>query len=1572
MNRIISETEDRLLNMISIIIEPLKISLLEDMNASLSTNEKKDEFLSSIKREFGIQLTSEIITSQWNIERLASFLDMLLSMREDEVNMPYKRGKREGMLSHNQDRMYLFDSLDERKMLYNMPFKFILNGVVDIGDLQQALDIMIERHETLRTNFKGEEHQVLQFLSKNSSNLIAYEDCREVGPEVSNIMVTSHLTEEIERCFDLENNRLFNMKLFRIEEETYYLVCNFHHIIFDGVSFVTFFEELMEIYERVQTGKVGDIPPVDMQYLDYAVWHKEWVRESTPSQRRFWESYLDREEEALELPFDFQRPKSPSYSGDRLEMPITDELRLLIETILKENGITLYTFMMTAYQVFLSQYTGKNRIIVGSTVANRGQEEFSRTVGCFVNTLPLKLTVEATESFNEILTRNRKVILDVLEHQAFPFEKIVEIINPDRDLSQSPLFQTALAMEESFEGNFSNSFFTLEQEPFEIPFSNYDLTIKVKGSHDLILEFEYSDELFKRETIERLMMSFEKWLFQICNNTNMPICHLDYLDENQMNKLLFEWQGEVSDVHQNETITSILERIVKKHPNKLAVADNGKTITYSELDQRSNVIAKLLRNYMENGSNKVGLHVSRSIEMVIGMLGIIKAGCAYVPLDPMLPAERLEYIINDSKMDICITNQVVVPAIKKIAKVIDLESVHYMDSECCTEMITPSDLAYIIYTSGTTGKPKGVMLSHRGVVNLIISQNKYLQLDVTSKVLQFATFNFDASIYEIFGSLLNGAELHIGNNKEEMFDLFALENQIKSEKLTHLVLPPAVLLELNIEDSDVKFVGSAGSECPIALLERYQNINFYNAYGPTEYSVWTTIEMFKAFEKNETTNNKVSIGKPILNTDVYLLSPEQRLVPIGAAGEIYIGGEGLAVGYVNNDDLTKEKFIEHPFKAGKRLYRSGDLAKFTNDGELIFLGRKDNQVKIRGFRVEVDEILVNLNAYPQVSDSFIMVQDQPNLNKQIIAYFTSKQQVDNDHLKAFLKERLPSYMIPSFFMQVDNFPLNANGKIDSAILPVPVTRINTSEEPKTFNEKVLLQIFKNVLGVDDISIRDNFFELGGDSIQSIQICSLARQESIIISPKSIFENQTVAELAAVAKTENKVMIQPIATRGNVELTPIQEWFFAEHTTSINHWNQSIVFSKNSCALMEDIESILSQIVEHHDGLLTLFEKHDEKYIGNIDSEHKTWELVYKDIHHLDEETRIRTRDEWESTVQGSLDISNGPIMKMLVLKEQKNKYRFFWVIHHLLIDAVSWRILLEDFNHLHDQALNNQKGKLAYKTSSFKDWSNFLKKYNETLMDPETLRYWEQKTKSEITDFMIGEDFIATQERTVEKSFGEEETEFLIQELTGQSKATVEEVLLSLIAKSLNQSFEVKKFWIEVEAHGREMVDETMDVTRTVGWFTAMYPILLHSDKTFDDTLKNTKNAIREIPNKGFDYGVIKYLSPGVIQEPDIHVTFNYLGRLDSQFESSNSKDFGEFEQKPKLHFLALIQDGRLSIKIISKLAEEKMNLLIEAIGKVVMEIKGSEFDQGSLIESDFPDAMLTEEDLFHILNSNK
>ncbi|MFE4428490.1 amino acid adenylation domain-containing protein [Peribacillus butanolivorans] len=1573
MNRKISGTEEKLVNMISNVIDPLKITLLENINELLITNEKHDEFLSSIKREFGIQLTPEIISSQSNIEKLASFIDMLLSMREDEENKPFKRGESEGLLSHNQDRMYLFDRLEEKKMLYNMPFKFILNGVVDIDALQQALDIMIQRHETLRTNFKGEEHQILQFVMKDCRSVIAYEDYRKVDPEVINLRVASHLNEEMKRCFNLENDPLFNMKLFRIEEKKYYLVCNFHHIIFDGVSFLTFFEELMGIYELIQTGRIEDIPPIEMQYLDYAAWHKEWVKESTPSQRKFWGRYLNQEEEVLELPFDYQRPKSPSYSGDRLEMDITDELRLLIDTILKKNGITLYTFMMTAYQVFLSQYTGKNQIIVGSTVANRGQEEFARTVGCFVNTLPFKLTVDDTESFHTILTRNRKLILDVLEHQAFPFEKIVEIINPDRDLSYSPLFQTALAMEESFDGNFSNSFFTLEKDKFDIPFSNYDLTIKVKGSQKLVLEFEYSDELFHRETIERLMKSFEKWLFQICQNTNIPIRHLDYLDDNQMNQLLSEWQGEVSDTYQNETIISIFERIVENHSNKLAVTDNGESITYLELDERSNVIANLVRNHMKNGSNKVGLHVYRSIDMVISMLGIIKAGCAYVPLDPILPTERLEYIINDSKIDICITNQEEEPEIKKIANVINLESVNYIDTESFSKLLAPSDLAYIIYTSGTTGKPKGVMLSHRGVVNLVISQNKYLQLNETSKVLQFATFNFDASIYEIFGSLLNGAELHIGNNKEEMFDLFALENQIISEKLTHLVLPPAVLQELNIEDSDVTFVGSAGSECPIDLLNRYQKINFYNAYGPTEYSVWTTFEMFKAFENNRIQNNKVSIGKPILNTNIYLLSPEQKLVPIGAIGEIYIGGEGLAVGYVNNDDLTIEKFIEHPFKVGKCLYRSGDLAKFTSNGELIFLGRKDNQVKIRGFRVEVDEISITLNTYPQVIDSFIKIQDQPNLNKQIIAYFTSKQQVDSNQLKAFLKERLPNYMIPSFFIQVDKFPLNANGKIDSAILPVPDTRSSTDlEVPKTNNEKVLLQIFKSVLGIDVLSIRDNFFELGGDSIQSIQICSLARQEGIIISPKSIFENQTVAELAAIAKTENKVMVQPIDTRGNVELTPIQEWFFAEHTTSINHWNQSIVFSKNICAQIEDIEKILSQIVEHHDGLLTLFENHNNKYLGNIDSDHKTWELVYKDIHHLDEETRIRTRDELEMTIQGSLDIRNGPIMKMLVLKEQSNKYRFLWVIHHLLVDAVSWRILLEDFNYLHDQVLNNQTGKLATKTSSFKDWSNFLKKYNETLMDSKTIRYWEQKIKNKIADFKIIKDFIAKEERTIEKSFSEEETEFLIHELTSQSKATIEEVLLSLIAKSVNQSFEVENFWIEVEGHGREIVDETIDVTRTVGWFTAMYPILLHSDATFNNTLKNTKNAIREIPNKGFDYGVIKYLRPGVIQEPDIHVTFNYLGKLDSQFESSNSKDFGEFENKPKLHFLALVQDGKLTIKIISKLAKNKIDLLIEAIDKVVMEIVGTESNQSSLIESDFPDAMITEEDLFHILNSNK
>jgi amino acid adenylation domain-containing protein/non-ribosomal peptide synthase protein (TIGR01720 family) len=1566
-----TRTQEKLLTMLSRMMDA-PLALTDDLRNHLKTYAEQEAFFTLIQNEFGIQLTMEVVTVQTSVEKLASFIDMVISMREDDKVKPVKRGAISGDLSHNQDRMYLFDRLEDNQMLYNMPFKFRLNGIVKVDLLQKALDSLVERHESLRTTFIEENHQIRQVVNKFRRNTIAYEDLREDELEVSSKKVADYLNKEVRRNFHLDSGPLFTLKIFQIEEEFYYLVCNFHHIIFDGISYITFFQELTEAYARIsRTDGTDTSLPLEIQYLDYALWHKEWVKQNDSILKEFWEDYFKERETSLELPYDFSRPKSPSFSGDRLELEINKDLQVLIDRTLKQSGTTLYAFMLTAYQVFLAQFTGNQQIVVGSTVANRVQEEFSKVIGCFVNTLPFMLKVDPTKSFRHILTRNQQQILEVLEYQAYPFDRIVEIINPDRELSYSPLFQTALAMEESFDGQFKNSYFTLTKEDFDIPFSNYDLTIKVKKSQKIILEFEYSDELFLPETVRRLMKSFEKWLYQICQYNETPIRQLQYLDDDQLD-LLSSWQGELSNGYANETVISMFKRVVNERASSIAIYDNGEEITYYDLDKKSDSIAHLVKKVVDKRSKKVGLHVTRSIDMVVSMLGIMKAGCAYVPLDPSLPSERLEYIIQDSTLSVCITDQRQQGAIKTIPHVIDLTSVRYEDIVIDHTGLDPTDLAYIIYTSGTTGRPKGVMLPHKGIVNLVRSQHKYLHLNESSRVLQFATYNFDASVYEIFGSLLNGAELHIGNNKEDMFDVIQLEKQIKKEKLTHLVLPPAVLQELNIESSEVEFVGSAGSECSVELVKKYQHVNFYNAYGPSEYSVWTTFEMFEASNDFDATRGKVSIGKPILNTNVYLLNSEKQLVPIGATGEMYIGGEGLAAGYHNNDELTKEKFIEHPFRLGERLYRSGDLAKYTTTGQLLFQGRTDNQVKIRGFRVEIDEIMIKLKAHPLINDAFIKIRENANYVKQLIAYVTSTEQMDTGQIKAFLKESLPAYMIPSFVLQVDSFLLNANGKVDTTKLPEPTTKVEkVVQKPKTENERILLTIFKSVLSMDQLSIHDNFFELGGDSIQSIQICSLARQEGLTISPKSIFEHQTVAELAASLHAENRSIIQPLETRGRIELIPIQEWFFKEHSTSLHHWNQSLVFYKNECASKEKLERILAEIVDHHDGLLTLFQKKDEHYFGLIDSEHKTWELIYEDVHLLDKDARIRKRNEWEIAIQESLNFENGPIMKMLVLKEQAHQYRFFWVIHHLVVDAVSWRILLEDFHHLHDRVLNNQPTNLPPRTSSYKDWSNYLKKYIHSVLAQDTINYWTNKLNSNVSPFRLVDHMTEKTEKTRELIFSEDETTFFVQELTSQSKASVEEVLLTLVAKSMGQAFDVRRFWIEVEGHGREIVDDTIDITRTVGWFTTIYPILLESDNAFATTMKNTKNAIREIPNKGFDYGLIKYATPVLLEDPDIFMTFNYLGRLDSQIESSVSSDFGEFESKPRLHILAFVQNDRLHMKIISKVAEDQISLLVETAQNIVAELKDPDIVQNSLIESDFPDAVITEDDLLHILNSN-
>jgi amino acid adenylation domain-containing protein/non-ribosomal peptide synthase protein (TIGR01720 family) len=1536
----------------------------------LMANEELEALVNFIHKEFFIPLTKETIYAQKDFAGLADFIDLLKSLNNDNDIKPIETNKNKEVLSHNQDRMYLAHRIGNQQ-LYNMPFKFNVKGSVDPEALKKVLARMVEKHSILRTVFVEEPyvHQVVRDVFEAP---FLYEDLRALNKYESEQHIENRLQNEVDRHFSLVDGPLFNIALYQIEECVFVLLCNFHHIIFDGVSFDLFFKELLNSYECYKLEIPSSDAALPMQYIDFAYWQKELVEDKDKYQRNFWKSFLNQEEEILALPLDFRRPNYPTFSGSRLEVVLPKSLQNLINNALQNSKTTLFIFMMTAYQVFLTRYTGKSEVVVGSTAANRTEESFAKTIGCFVNTLPYKLSVSEDDSFANILLKNRQTLLDVLDNQYYPFDKIVEAINPNREISYSPLFQTVLAMEDHFNENYMNAFFTLESEKVDIPYSNYELTLKVKKNNEnLVLEFEYSNELFKEKTIERLMQSFTEWLFQVCLYPNIAVNELDYLDSDQKDKVLNIFHGEKLQIPADESIISLFQKIVAKYGNNIAIRDEEKTITYLELEKRSDLIAYAINGLKSEGVNKVGLHIDRSIDMVASMLGIMKAGCAYVPLDPLLPRERLSYIIENSELSVCITTSKFSSAMEsEFAHTINLDQLDSNHIAIALEKIKPTQTAYVIYTSGTTGKPKGVMLNHQGIVNLVLSQGLYLQLNHTSKVLQFATFNFDASVYEIFGSLLNGAELHIGNNKEEMFDMFTLEKQIREQEITHIVLPPAVLQELDLSLSKIKFVGSAGSECPIELVEKYRNIHFYNAYGPTEYSVWTTFKMYPPTLKNEREiQQQVTIGKPILNTNVYVLNNHLKPSPIGGIGELYIGGLGIAIGYCNMEELTGQKFVANPFKEGEMLYKSGDLAKFTDDGELLFLGRQDQQVKIRGFRIELSEVAQHIESCPYITGVHLKIHEVTPLVKKLIAYFTAEKPIGISSLNQILKDKLPGYMIPSFLIQVDNFSLNANGKVDISKLPLPTLGEDKAiEKPRTENEKILLTVFQKVIGTNQISITDNFFELGGDSIQSIQICSLARSMGLLITPRTIFEHQTIAELASHAKTENVSIVGPVETRGEVSITPIQSWFFENHTTHLNHWNQSIVFYKDKCGDIEAVRNIVDRLVQHHSGLMTLFNKRSLKYIGNIDTKNVTWSVTYKELDDLEESVRQHEIDALEEQAQTTLNILDGPIMKLIIIKEKANLYRFFWVIHHLFVDTVSWQILLEDFNTLFDHMAEDHSISLPAQTSSYIDWSNFLNDYSKKI-EKNIINYWKNKTENRGNDELLKH--LKDSETIVEKSFPKELTNQFLKGLMDESKSTIEEILLALIKQSVNEVFDIDRLWINVEGHGREIVNEFIDVTRTVGWFTSIYPLFVCSSSKFNETLLNSKRAIREVPNKGFEYGILNYMRDEKITTPNVSMTFNYLGKIDNISHYSNSQDFVEVEQEPKIHFLTFIHKEQLNVRIVSKLTKEKSSQLLNSINDIIEHVVNSEYLGSLYIESDFPDAEITEDDLLFIINSS-
>ena len=934
---------------------------------------------------------------------------------------------------------------------------------------------------------------------------------------------------------------LFRAKLLLLTNTSHILFLTLHHIISDGWSMGILKRELSQVYQALTTGVSSSLAPLPIQYADFAQWQRNWLQgDVLESQLSYWKQQLGGSLPILQLPTDHSRPPIQSYNGASLPLKLSQDLTNELKVLSQQQGVTLFMTLVAAFQILLHRYSGQEDIIIGTAIANRNRQEIEPLIGFFANTLALRINLANNPSFQELLLKVKEICLDAYSHQDLPFEKLVEELQPERTLSHAPIFQVMFVFQNTPQETIKLADLTIEPINLKTQTAKFDLTLSLTETPaGLIGEWEYSTDLFDDATITRMNGHFQVLLAAIVANPDLEIGRLSILTEAEKHQLLVEWNDTKVEYPQDKCIHELFEEQVARTPENIAVVFEGEELTYRELNHRANQLAHYLQSLGVQSEVLVGICVERSLEMIVGLLGILKAGGAYVPLDPSHTQERLAFMLADTQASILLTQQSLVdqlPANKThiICLDTDWEKINNQGQHNLTYHERSDNLAYITYTSGSTGQPKGVCVIHRGVIRLAKNIN-YANLTSTETFLQLAPISFDASTFEIWGSLLNGAKLVIFSPHTP--SLSELGQAILSHKITTLWLT-AGLFHLMVDEQieNLKLLHqllAGGDVLSIFHVHKFhqiaENCQLINGYGPTENTTFTSCyPMPKIAQKIAQFYSSIPIGRSITNTQIYILDSCLQPVPVGVPGELHIGGDGLARGYLNRPELTAKKFISNPFGSGK-IYKTGDIARYLHDGNIEFIGRIDNQVKIRGFRIELGEIEAVLAEHPHILNVVVIVREDNLEDKRLIAYIVPQVQttLTQSEMRQFLKQKLPEYMIPSAFVFLAKFPLTPNGKIDRRALPTPEQIRPEPEEtfiaPRNELEQQLTKVWEAILGIKSIGVTDNFFDLGGHSLLAVKLFAQIEKTFRINLPlAAIFHSPTVEQLANIICSQGRI------------------------------------------------------------------------------------------------------------------------------------------------------------------------------------------------------------------------------------------------------------------------------------------------------------------------------------------------------------------------------------------------------------------------------------------------------------------
>ncbi|MFZ5917841.1 MAG: amino acid adenylation domain-containing protein, partial [Chloroflexota bacterium] len=1092
---------------------------------------------SRVREAFQVELALRHLFEKPTVAQLAPILRAAAQAPGVASEPPIVPVPREGdlPLSFAQQRLWFLDQLEPNSPSYNIPMAVRLSGALDVVALEGALNEILRRHELLRTVFPSQGGKPTQSILSERIVTLPLEDLSGLPETEREIEALQRATEEARRPFDLGRGPLLRARLLRLADAEHIALLTMHHIISDGWSMGVLLREMGQLYRALVAGQASPLPELAVQYADFSHWQRAWLQgEALQAQLDYWKEQLSGSPPMLELPTDRSRPAVQSANGAHITFNLPQELTGAIQAFGQREGATLFMTLLAAFQALLYRYTGQPDINVGTPIANRTRKEIEGLIGFFVNTLVIRTDLSGEPSFQELLRRVRQTALGAYAHQDLPFEMLVEALQPNRDLSHTPLFQVMFVLDNTPLEAIDLPGLTIRPVEAESGTAKFDLTLSMAGGPDGLNGYvEYNTDLFDRDTIERLVTHYRTLLQAIVADPSQRIASLPLLTETERRKLLLEWNDTAAPFEREATIHALFEAQAAARPNALAVLYQDRQLTYGELNARANQLAHHLQKLGVGPEALVAISTERSLEMVVGILGILKAGGAYLPLDPNYPQDRLAFMLQDSGASVLLTQ---LHLQERVGEWANLQSTpHTARLTICLDTdwpliaqepqtnlaagVTAENLAYVIYTSGSTGLPKATMLRHRGLVNLTAWQKKTFGLHHGSRVLQFSPFSFDASVWETFMALRNGAALVLAP-QEILVSGPELVRLLSEQAVTNVTLPPSVLAVLPQQElPHLETVIAAGEACTVELVRRWApGRDFFNAYGPTETTVCAS-----AYRCDEHEPYNPPIGRPIANTRLYVLDANQQLAPIGVPGELCVAGVSLARGYRNRPDLTAEKFVRDPFDDSPeaRLYRTGDLARYRADGNLEFLGRIDHQVKVRGFRIELGEIEAVLEQHPAVQDGVVVAREDVPGDRRLVAYVVPADGLEAvaAELRDFLRRKLPEYMVPSAFMALPALPLSPSGKVDRKALPAPDRRHlepeHTYVAPRDETEAALAEMCAGLLGLERVGVFDSFFDLGGHSLLATQFISRVREEFHVELPlRTLFENPTVADLAA--------------------------------------------------------------------------------------------------------------------------------------------------------------------------------------------------------------------------------------------------------------------------------------------------------------------------------------------------------------------------------------------------------------------------------------------------------------------------